>query len=71
MPEASLDRFVTSYWNDPEVGKLVVYDPARGGQWSHPPAFPSGAGGLVSTIEDYLAFGQMMLELRSRNHAAP
>ena len=26
-----------------------------------PPAFPSGAGGLVSTIDDYLAFGQMML----------
>src|SRR6266513_49235 len=27
VPEASLDRFVTSYWNDPEVGKLVTYDP--------------------------------------------
>src|SRR5947199_287859 len=26
-----------------------------------PSAFPSGAGGLVSTIDDYLAFGQMML----------
>ena len=25
------------------------------------PAFPSGAGGLVSTIDDYLAFSQMML----------
>ncbi len=63
VPEASLDRFVTSYWNDPVSGKLVVYDPARGSQWSHPPAFPSGAGGLVSTIDDYLAFGQMMLAL--------
>jgi CubicO group peptidase (beta-lactamase class C family) len=62
VPEASLDRFVTSYWQDPAGGKLVVYDPARGGQWSHPPAFPSGAGGLVSTIDDYLAFGQMMLD---------
>jgi CubicO group peptidase (beta-lactamase class C family) len=61
VPEASLDRFVTSYWNDPVGGKLVVYDPARGGQWSRPPAFPSGAGGLVSTVDDYLAFGQMML----------
>jgi CubicO group peptidase (beta-lactamase class C family) len=29
--------------------------------WSRPPAFPSGSGGLVSTIDDYLAFGQMML----------
>lgn len=61
VPDASLGRFVTSYWNDAASGKLVVYDPARGGQWSHFPAFPSGAGGLVSTIDDYLAFGQMML----------
>ena len=32
------------------------------GQWSEPPAFPSGAGGLVSTVDDYLAFGQMLLD---------
>jgi CubicO group peptidase (beta-lactamase class C family) len=50
VPEASLDRFVTSYWNDPARGKPVVYDPARGGQWNHPPAFPSGAGGLAATL---------------------
>src|SRR6266852_6734822 len=61
VPEASLDRLATSYWIDPASGKLTVYDDARGGQWGHPPAFPSGAGGLVSTIDDYLAFGQMML----------
>jgi CubicO group peptidase (beta-lactamase class C family) len=58
---ASLDRLATSYWPDPASGQLGVYDEARGGQWSRPPAFPSGAGGLVSTIDDYLAFGQMML----------
>lgn len=63
VPAASLDRFVTSYWTDPASGKLVVYDQAEGGQWSRPPAFPSGAAGLVSTIDDYLAFGQMMLSL--------
>lgn len=61
VPEASLDRLATSYW--PDHGKLTVYDEPRGGQWSRPPAFPSGAGGLVSTIDDYLAFGQMMLSL--------
>src|SRR5947209_5357830 len=61
VPEASLDRLATSYWTDPTSGKLTVYDEARGSQWSRPPAFPSGAGGLVSTIDDYLAFGQMML----------
>src|SRR5437868_5127292 len=61
VPEASLDRLATSYWTDLTSGQLVVYDEAKGGQWSRPPAFPSGAGGLVSTIDDYLAFGQMML----------
>jgi len=61
VPEASLNRLATSYWTDPTSGKLTVYDEPRDGQWSRPPAFPSGAGGLVSTIDDYLAFGQMML----------
>jgi CubicO group peptidase (beta-lactamase class C family) len=61
VPAASLDRLATSYWTDPGSGKLVIYDEAKDGQWSRPPAFPSGAGGLVSTIDDYLAFGQMML----------
>jgi CubicO group peptidase (beta-lactamase class C family) len=61
VPEASLDRLATSYWTDPASGKLVVYDEARGGQWSRPPSFPSGAGGLVSTIDDYLAFASMLL----------
>src|SRR5438128_7909396 len=61
VPEASLDRLATSYWTDPTSGKLTVYDEAMGSQWSRPPTFPSGAGGLVSTIDDYLAFGQMML----------
>jgi CubicO group peptidase (beta-lactamase class C family) len=61
VPEASLDRLATSYWTDPASGMLTVYDEPRGGQWSRPPTFPSGAGGLVSTIDDYLAFGQMLL----------
>jgi len=61
VPTASLDRLATSYWTNSESGELVVYDDAESGQWSRPPAFPSGSGGLVSTIDDYLAFGQMML----------
>ena len=61
VPETSLDRLTPSYWPDSASGKLNTYDEAVGGMWSRPPAFPSGAGGLVSTIDDYLAFGQMML----------
>src|SRR5438034_1286882 len=61
VQDTKLDRLTTSYWTNFETGALELYDEARGGQWSRPPAFPSGAGGLVSTIDDYLAFGQMML----------
>jgi CubicO group peptidase (beta-lactamase class C family) len=68
VPAASLDRLVTSYWTNPASGKFGVYDEAEGGQWSRPPAFPSGAGGLVSTIDDYLAFGQMMLSQGKYNN---
>jgi CubicO group peptidase (beta-lactamase class C family) len=31
------------------------------GQWSRPPRFPDGAGGLVSTAADLVAFGRMLL----------
>jgi len=53
VPEPAIDRLATSYMD-------VVFDDARGGQWSHPPAFPSGSGGLVSTADDYFAFCRMM-----------
>ena len=56
-----LDRFLPSYGTNPATGALELLDRAAGGQWSRAPAFPSGAGGLVSTVDDYLAFGQMML----------
>src|SRR5262249_27148612 len=61
VPAIKIDRLATSYWTNPETGALDLYDEARGGQWSRPPAFPAAASGLVSTIDDYLAFGQMML----------
>jgi CubicO group peptidase (beta-lactamase class C family) len=61
VPAASIKRLTSSYWTNFQSGELELYDKAEGGQWSHPPAFPSAAGGLVSTIDDYLAFGQMML----------
>ncbi len=61
VPATKLNRFATSYWTNFQTGAVELYDPAEGGQWSRPPAFPSGAGGLVSTIDDYLAFGQLLL----------
>ncbi|GAB3228258.1 serine hydrolase [Glycomyces halotolerans] len=41
-------------------GELAVTDPPDG-QWSHPPAFPDAAAGLVSSADDLLAFGRMLL----------
>jgi CubicO group peptidase (beta-lactamase class C family) len=61
VPEPKLGRFVDSYFTNPYTGKVELNDPARGGQWSRPPDFPSGAGGMVSTADDYLAFAKMLM----------
>jgi CubicO group peptidase (beta-lactamase class C family) len=61
VPAAKIDRLATSYWTNFHTGKLEVFDQAAGGQWSRPPAFPSGAAGLVSTVDDYHAFARMLL----------
>lgn len=60
VPAAKLDRLATYYTEDPDTGDLVRTDPPTG-QWSTMPVFPSGAGGLVSTLDDWLAFGRMLL----------
>ena len=61
VPPAKLGRLATCYQADPANGKLAVFDDARGSRWSRPPAFESGGGGLVSTVEDYFAFCRMLL----------
>lgn len=68
VPAAKLDRLATFYQADPATGTLEVFDAARGGLFSRPPVFESGAGGLVSTVDDLLAFGRMMLN-RGRHGA--
>jgi len=68
VPEAKLDRLASCYHADPATGRLAVYDEARGGPWACQPVFESGGGGLVSTADDYLAFGRMLL--RDGRHGA-
>ena len=41
--------------------ELELVDPPDG-QWSEPPAFESGSGGLVSCVDDWAAFGRMLLD---------
>jgi CubicO group peptidase (beta-lactamase class C family) len=51
-------RLATAY--QPTAEGLVVWD-APDGQWSRPPVFFDGAAGLVSTVDDLLAFARMLL----------
>jgi CubicO group peptidase (beta-lactamase class C family) len=59
LPAGATERVTTSY-KVADDGSLVVAD-VPGGQWATPPAFPSGAGGLVSTAADVLVFFRMLL----------
>jgi CubicO group peptidase (beta-lactamase class C family) len=61
VPEDQIDRLPTLYAPDPATGEFHVWDEAKGGRWSEPPAFQSGGGGLVSTADDYHAYFQMLL----------
>lgn len=60
VPGAKLDRLAAAY--RPDGDSLVLSDDPRQSRWAQPPAFPSAGGGLVSTADDLLAFGTMMLQ---------
>jgi CubicO group peptidase (beta-lactamase class C family) len=59
VPAGKLDRFTAYYRHDADGG-LELAD-GRDGQWSSPPAFPLGSGGMVGTVDDWLAFARMLL----------
>ncbi|MFE3452776.1 serine hydrolase domain-containing protein [Nonomuraea sp. NPDC059194] len=61
VPAGKIDRLPPSYAPDPQTGQFIVWDEAAGGQYSQPPAFQSGGGGLVSTVDDYHAYFRMLL----------
>jgi CubicO group peptidase (beta-lactamase class C family) len=61
VPEEKMNRFPPCYRTDPSTGQTLVHDAARGGVFARPPVFEGGGGGLVSTVDDMLAFGRMML----------
>jgi CubicO group peptidase (beta-lactamase class C family) len=55
-----VDRLGSCYGRDPASQQPTVYDPPDG-QWATPPLFPSGGGGLVSTLADVHGFGRILL----------
>lgn len=61
VPADKLERLTESYWTNFETGEFGVFDSAAESRFATPPVFESGSGGLVSTVDNLLAFGQMLL----------
>jgi len=62
VPEAHLGRVATCYKTDFSTGEITVLEEARSDLLARPCIFESGAGDqFVSTADDLLAFGKMML----------
>lgn len=59
VPADRLDRFTTLYESGDD-GLRVVDEPD--GFFTTAPAFASGSSGLVTTVDDWLAFGRMLLD---------
>ncbi|HEX4923164.1 MAG TPA: serine hydrolase domain-containing protein [Bdellovibrionales bacterium] len=61
VPREQLGRLPVCYASDLMTGQRFVIHEAGQGYAASPPPFESGAGGLVSTVDDLAAFGHMML----------
>ncbi len=73
VPTGKLDRLVTMYapanlFDPMEPGMSLAEDPHTG-PYSRPRRMLSGGGGLVSTVQDYLAFIRMIVNGGSWNGA--
>ena len=55
VPEGKRERLAACYEADAATGRLM---PCEEGRFA---VFPGGSAGLFSTVDDYLAFGRMML----------
>ncbi|MFI7545842.1 serine hydrolase domain-containing protein [Actinoplanes sp. NPDC049599] len=59
LPPERAAQLPTPYLIDAATGKLTEQT-SEG--WGVPPVFPSGAGGLVSTVDDFHVFARMLLK---------
>ena len=62
LPADQAARLPGQYVTDPETGRLTEHPHTGPDVWARSPSFPSGAGGLASTADDYLAFARMLLD---------
>jgi CubicO group peptidase (beta-lactamase class C family) len=61
VPAEKRERLPACYGRDYSTGEVVTLHDAHDGFFARPPEFESGGGGLVSTADDMLTFGLMML----------
>ena len=87
LPAERLGRLPSYYMTDFQTGKLELQALSPPSDWTSPPVFPAGSAGLLSTLDDYLAFAQMLrnkgvhqgqrllsersVELMTTNHLTP
>ena len=60
VPAEKHSRFTANYQRSDDA--LQMIDSPEDGQYTRPPAWLSGGGGLASTASDYIRFAQMLLE---------
>jgi CubicO group peptidase (beta-lactamase class C family) len=53
-------RIPSYYMTDFSTGELTLQPLSKPGDWTVPPVFPSGSGGLLSTAGDFLAFARLL-----------
>src|SRR2546426_5100921 len=61
ISEGQSHRLPSQYMTSFQTGKMELQTESGSSVWTKPPAFPSGAAGLVSTVDDYLAFARLLL----------
>ncbi len=62
MPAEQTNRLPSQYATDFRKGTVELSTLTGPDVWTRPPGFPSGAAGLLSTVDDYLAFSQLLLK---------
>jgi CubicO group peptidase (beta-lactamase class C family) len=61
LPAELTQKLPSYYVANFETGQLQLRNVSAPDEWTRPPAFPSGAGGLLSTVDDFLVFGRLLL----------
>src|SRR5690349_2833576 len=61
LPAERAAQLPACYLTDPESQQLTEQLSSPPELWSRPPVFPSGSGGLVSTVDEFHTFARMLL----------